>query len=212
MPSATVNTCQLQSPNWRKITTDYAFLATRIFNMHLMAPNSKHVHFPSWKWTCLQIFDWLQKTLTSSIVQIKPSGGSLLTLYSTLQHRQMMQRKTFQEYHTSMTKHRLKLCEWNTISIFDLVLRTSSRIPVELKKSKWHTHSSLLKGYHFRATFGPHRRPAHAKLDSIDFPPKNGPESRTYGISCLRSLAPMWRGDCDAGSHRTWRIADQLVC
>lgn len=63
-------------------------------------------------------FDWLQKTLTSSIVQIKPSGGSLLTLYSTLQHRQMMQRKTFQEYHTNMTKHRLKLCEWNTISIF----------------------------------------------------------------------------------------------
>jgi len=28
---ATVNTCQLQSPNWRKITTDYAFLG----NTHL---------------------------------------------------------------------------------------------------------------------------------------------------------------------------------
>jgi hypothetical protein len=120
-------------------------------------------------------FDWLQKTLTSSIVQIKPSGGSLLTLYSTLQHRQMMQRKTFQEYHTSMTKHRLKLCEWNTISFFDLVLRTSSRIPVELKKSKWHTHSSLLKGYHFSCNI---RTTQEARTCEawfqLTFRPKNG--------------------------------------
>jgi hypothetical protein len=74
-------------------------------------------------------FDWLQKTLTSSIVQIKPSGGSLLTLYSTLQHRQMMQRKTSKNI-TQIWRS----IDWNYVNeirfpFFDLVLRTSSRDP-----------------------------------------------------------------------------------
>ena len=38
------------------------------------------------------------------------------------------------------------------------------------------------------------RRPAHAKPDFNSFScPRNGTWKRTCGISCLRSLAPMWR-------------------
>ena len=38
-------------------------------------------------------------------------------------------------------------------------------------------------------------------LISIDFPaPKMEPEKRTCGISCLRSLAPMWRLQCSAAT------------
>jgi hypothetical protein len=38
------------------------------------------------------------------------------------------------------------------------------------------------------------RRPAHAKPDFNWLSgPKNGTWKRTCGISCLRSLAPMWR-------------------
>ena len=41
------------------------------------------------------------------------------------------------------------------------------------------------------------RRPAHAKPDfNWLSAPKNGTWKRTCGISCLRSLAPMWRLRC----------------
>ena len=47
------------------------------------------------------------------------------------------------------------------------------------------------KMFHYRG--GPHMR----SLISIDFPaPKMEPESAHAGISCLRSLAPMWRLRC----------------
>ena len=79
------------------------------------------------------------------------------------------------------------------------------------------------------------RRPAHAKPDfNWLSAPKNGTWKRTCGISCLRSLAPMWRLQCSTTQATyntrikfflltsysnltgliwiTWRIADQLLC
>jgi hypothetical protein len=187
--------------------------ATRIFNMHLMALNSKHVHFPSWKWTCLQIF-WLASE--NAYLLDCPNKAVRRFSFDPVFHFAAQANDAKKDLPRISHKYDEASIEimWMKYDFhFDLVLRTSSGIPVELKKSKWHTHSSLLKGYHFSCNI---RTTQEARTCEawfqLTFRPKMGPESRIYGISCLRSLAPMWRGDCDAGSDRTWRIADQLVC
>ena len=90
----------------------------------------------------------------------------------------------------------------NARALIDSLATNPARLPFAMRLAQHGTSLFQADGAELRrklsdALVGLQRRPAHAKPDFNWLSgPRNGTWKCTCGISCLRSLAPMWRLRC----------------